>query len=1006
VALPFKLSDVESEERFRNLSYDEQQRVRQNYINRVLMPSEEWGNTSLEERQNIINAIQYRAPVLAGGEESSERVMALSQRLRSGDSNRQVLDEREMRQVYFEQSLHENAGILGWIVKGILGAGGPEYTESEKLDRQKAFQYFDSVAREIDPKFTRRTDIGVSLGSIAADIILTRGAASLALRGARAAGGVIGQSAGWLDDIMRGYGSLPGRPLRGGAELVKQSGVAKWLLTTALPQSIESGLDATAMTLREALNARYAEQNYGVEATMDFGNVAKTFGQNFAMDWAMWGAIRVVGGTFRGFQTILSKAVNSPRKAGVLTNATGDTVQLIDDLVTGRFRSLENYASLPDDVKRAFVTNKGKQILANFDQTNPDSVMQATLLAKGYDLEQVAGGWRLTSLDDGKVIGNYRSTDAAARRVFDDWAKVNLPEARPIVGGETFKIQEIVEETITRKDGITATDFDDIFRRVIGSDTASFTPAEIENFVSSGLGKRAMGQIEIRPVSNTEYMEAAAKGRTSFVNNKRMRVFRVPDNPLSTEIPRGMVAENLINGVYKMNLTPAQAKRFDSLVMGLGTGDALQQSRSAFKVFDSWIKKIDPQAQLVMQNNGRVLMRFGEMTGEYPDTYSAMAALFTDNYQVIKKLGDPATVDEFLKYAYRTQGQDFRRVIDPETGQEIVEVVKYTSGVPKEDAMEIIGRATSFDELMKTRPDLAPMLPDTAMEGVSVIDFKRGASLTVEQQSRIVTGSLSDLSGIEASHFVYEKLDDLIPVASETRAAHKYMLDFNTTSRRYKVTLPDYGLVRMFDNLDTAKKWATNQYNDWVSLRSLAAMKGFEVRSIGSDLLMRKAGDQAFMTVNSIDDMKKIIMEAPGFHAAGKEYLEEFGPAIRGLLPDDMKKMIDATDSLEDASLHTDWDFVQKMEETLMTPKRRKPPRSSDISVGILGARWRKSSMRSESLAHIGSSMMVRRLGSISTPERSKRRVLRWIPSSIRFLSLAGSSFFPCWKWICPTPCR
>jgi hypothetical protein len=229
-------------------------------------------------------------------------------------------------------------------------------------------------------------------------------------------------------NLARSAGNVLRMGVRGSLGSVAANNIggtfASWVVGRAIPEGVESLIDATAITgSRLAANdiesgiPRFIEPRESALA-----NIAIAFGSDFVQDLLIFGALSVVGNTIgaaargvfrgRGFST------DAIRKATADTPEMFD--QIMDDLAGGKWISKETADALHPDLWDNIV--EARRVIEAGNRLNdmsPEEAARMVALHRGYELRKVDGGWQLRSAGaDVPMEGTFNSPESAVWGLF------------------------------------------------------------------------------------------------------------------------------------------------------------------------------------------------------------------------------------------------------------------------------------------------------------------------------------------------------------------------------------------------------------------------------------------------------------------------------------------------------------------------------------------------------------------------------------------------------------
>lgn len=915
------IASLEASPEFQALDYAGQQRVRNGYFQEVVAADPQFQALDMQGKSSIYQRIMSRAPVLRTGESSAQELINLTEQIKAGDTSA----VQRARGEYVKQSLVDNSGVAGLLIRSFHETFREDpLTIEERQDRGRAFQYLDEQMKRVDPTFASTIDLVVPTGLTIADIAVGRLAAGAVLKGAKTLGGAVGKSAAWLDDLMGAYGTA-GRAQAGRAIYRGSNRVLQWATSSVLPQMIESGYDATVLTLRNMAQAKTNELNYGVIPEYTFKKIAQTWGQEFAVDLAFWAMLKVSGNTIKGMKASLSPLLMRTTASDIMGK---NTQEMVDNLRAGISMTQDQIAALPDEAKRTLMREVG---LLNLSREIPrwdteEAVFETVFAAKGETLQKIGDRFRVLDIDN-EVVGTYPSLREAVEDSIRKWEnRVGLPSKEAVPGdARRFEITEIVDATVKQANLTGPSEYQGVLDRLVGADTAirlgDEVPAEaIQQTFKELSGNNLDDLIRVQTVSNLEFRTSVANG-TALEVMPYGKTLKVPQTLDSPETMR-MFGESLSDAISQAGLSAPSRVRYRNYVKGIRSVTDLDFQRGAVDFYSNQLKQIDPEAKMTFKSDGTVDLNFQGQLTNHADTRGAMYSVFTRNIDKFDTKFE--TVDQFLKEAFAYNKLNLER-----QGEHLV--VRSKS--------RIIAQADSYEQLFRDRPDLIPQLPDSlAPRMVSFTPYVDGGA-KIEIRGPAYIADLRRVKELQANYFNTDDLDNLITINSEgDRIGH--LLEFNRRTRQYEVSLPEFGVKRRFADLDAAKAWAKQIPTDWADLQGVAGLKGIEVDNIAGTLLARQAGERHFKEFTSLDGLRKYIAEAPIQGKVGQEFLGQNAVSLRSALPEEYQRMLNIEELSDDMTLGSDFDFAKQFEE-LTIVKNYKKDRSPFQNFGFIGGHSR-----------------------------------------------------------------
>lgn len=894
------MAEFEQTEGFADLTYEQQQRARRGYIQRILSNKPEFAQASVQVKTEVTDTLLNRAPVLRTGESSAQEAINIAERVRRGDEK--ALEQAKGE--YAKQTIVENAGLIGWVVEKTLSLTGNlphPYTEEEGQDRRKAFDYLQRTVEEKAPGYSGAISVGVPIGMTIADIATGRIAAGSVVRGLKTAGGVVGKSARWFDDLMRTYGTVTGKAAAGTKNFLPPNAgqFTKWAVTSVLPQVAESGFDASIMTMRVLAQDAINERAFGEQTERTFGELAKTFGQEFAMDWMAMAAMRTLFNVGHGVKKATSGFFNAEK---VITGET--TEETLDGVVSGSLLSEGNWDALPTDLKQKMFREKGNILNREYNLHDYDDMGDIILTHNGFHVDRTGSRIVITRMKDG-VKSSYGDMREALEQTFrsslQDVETIGPVSSATIRRREFFDVgmsrgadKDYYNQVVSRLMG--ATDEAELFQRMQGRSIRGIL--DQSDWEKSVFGERL--NLNYRTVPESEYIQSLSR-KTGIDGGEIL----IPDT-VSSKQTMDLFSEEFFTSIAKKDLTPVQRSRYDEYVKGFRSAQNEAFQRGSISLFENQVKTLDPNATLKMTSEGKVrLTIFGE-SAEFVDTRAALVSTFTSNFDLIQKNTEFTDLTDYLKQAFKAQGQKME--VRGEDG-----ILRFNIENQKG---EHIFETTSLETMFKERPDLIPQLPEQMMPGVYYNPVQEGTSQLVAE-GKAFKGSINQIGKMQEDYF-QKSVDDAISkvlVEESGEGTMRNALSFDRLSHEYEVEIPEMGVKKFFEDLGQAKKFLSEQRETWEDFRTIGRLKGIETHSIGGRLFAQRFGSKELIEFDSVQALKNFIKNEPAYKEVGKDFLGAFGRGFNEFLPEDLQKMANTHGLGGNMAAHSDTQFMREFEE-------------------------------------------------------------------------------------------
>jgi hypothetical protein len=442
-----RLSDIEANPDFRNRPYGEQQRIRDAWVNDVLLKSPEYQAAPHEMKVRLLDDVQYRAPVFADPSHPAvQEAMGIAARAAAGDQ--EALADAKNRVLQHEatkDSFIQNIGLrtLSGITSLLYGknsdvAAQNDYETTYGAEGQKINSLLaQSIARS-DPEGFSSTMGGAAIGSFlvqALDFSAQMAAGAGELKAGAAAAGLLSRG------VEARVAAFAERMPFGVVQRTVQA------LGSHAPEALfSSALIGAETVLTDSM--RDGPEN------PSFSRIAEDFGRNIAFDYALWGSLKAMKTSYKALRFILT----DPAKTAAVQAAAQGVTDDVSKYIAAQYLKdapidTAVMANLPREAQDLLLNEAAKKhaVEQEVRAGTPDGRMHVLANACGFDVVyDPAKRFFITTAQDSDAQAAFKTREEVLQYTFKnrfEAPKASIGDAPTgaIRGMETIKLGERLE---------------------------------------------------------------------------------------------------------------------------------------------------------------------------------------------------------------------------------------------------------------------------------------------------------------------------------------------------------------------------------------------------------------------------------------------------------------------------------------------------------------------------------------------------------------------------------
>jgi hypothetical protein len=829
---------LNSDPRFSALSYEEQQKIRAQWAERNLPQDPQFTALNRAGQTMLFQRMVTQPPSFAQPSDFTNESMQIAQAAQAGDP--QALKDAAFQVAGVRAGM--NAGSIYQLVVNVAEkVTGMEDMADINLtdDDRKAVDYLQQVVMTSDNrKWWQAALINTApFVGIAANIASGRVAMQAPLAATRATGvrGLLFDRSGQLAaNTQRITGSMATSLAAG-----RGTRFATWAMRSALPEVIESGLDATMLAAGD-LFSRQLQRNapFGVQANKEFGQFALNFGLDFLGDMVFFGAANLIGTAAKaGLKVIRPRGF-----AGKAVEAVSDVD--FDDLAT-RFVSGQDvpkavWNSLPRPTQQTFLRLRRTFAAAkNLDEASPNDLARMVGLSHGYDMVSDAGKIQLKpvigKLDD--VPGAWANEQNALQALFK--AQSEAPSTTARMMDAALQNEAGIEAVSAFKfgDDIPNLDTLTVTRAFVPDANGQMNPRTVQVATRSllqraGVDPDELSKVVVKPVPADQYWQL------SDVARQKSKHLLMPDNIRTADQMRSFTqqfGDDLTSHLGTTKLKGRAARYVNDVTEGLETMPVA--SNPVFIEADAVRHGIDFQ---VLPNG---MYRVGS------ETVGSLAEAGDSVHRQILFSSEDSVRSAFRQYGFEfdqtEEGRWIARGRESKKGGDI-----FTG------SHETIQGAA--DELYSKgfRPRLSQE------KAANVIINAEGDGVEILHGGATIRGPLE---------YIRDYANKFRPDVSDAQILKKYrggdVIAKGKIDHVFRVTSPEWGVVKGFTSYKEAVEFVEKARNGVEDLLEIGLLKGVpDIRITGGRIVARRIGDTQphdFRTVRELKSWLKNLEPSP-----------------------------------------------------------------------------------------------------------------------------------------------
>jgi len=833
------LAEIEQEDRFSKLSYEEQKALRANWLDLYTKEVDPAIN-SLDNNtyKKIIDDIVNAPPVFEGnlsqyGLEKS--VLAEAVKRKDPVAKWQVFAD------IWGDSWFGRIGIARWLLEmtgsALEAVNVDAFNEALRLfypqtpDDEKARAYFmETALKDPDIKGTAKfANVGGAIAGTLTDIAIGR----------------LMTAPLWTQVTKNVLTPLT-------TSLVGKTKFSRWLIQSATPEMIRNSRDGVIGVVSEYLNDAFNQRNI---ASMEFPEQAKwaasTFGEYWLADMLMYGVLS----SFKAAGKAVFKVYGN--KVVPKLNAPIEDPQAMDNfiktLMNGGELDPKLWSQLPDSAREQFVRLQARNVvlknISKGEVPSVDDLNTWVAQSKGWDLVKENGVWKATKIvTDGMVEpttlkGAYSSSSDALKAAFK--FDTSLTDFTPTLDASVAKTNLQVRKVVTSKVDKA------IIRDKINPDA-----------VSLALEPTSAGVVQIDKVN--KYLENFSVGEGL---STPIRAVYVPSEKYFAA--KGKYPLDTVGAIpIPKQITPEQRKEFtkyfvDSIVEKLPkesklrgvTGaqivDQLSQIEHGYspEILKANIQKLFPNSQLRQNGEGFTLILNGQKI-DFPDTVSLGKFVFANQPpgEIVGQLKEYAA----KRLALHIEELDSGGFVVRQRGKILV-----TADTEADLIHEMYSKGW------------VPNLPDTLAPNVVQID---PFANTIRTTKTVMVGNARHIAD-ELSKFTDLRKEAKKQIVSYLPKDKVKEAVVTTVDSYLELVDPDLNITKRFKNREELVKYLRKSTDSIEKLEEIANLKGLFVAPVNGGWVVRDSlnPNSTLKTVSSLAELRNVIKQASPTPQIGKE---------------------------------------------------------------------------------------------------------------------------------------
>lgn len=833
---------LNSDERFRALSYEEQQKIRAQWAERNLPKDPTFSTLSPAAQAQAFQKLVTRPPAFAEQNEFVTETVGLAERARAGDFEALRAGAAQVAGYRATQNagpIYNMASALGEKL-GIEGAENVRPTEAGSED-EKALQYLQQVVQNSDDKtFWQGLLVGVSpFAGIATNI----------LSGRVAAGPMLAANAQW--------------GAQAAASRAAGSPFTRWMFRSAVPEVFESTLDGVMMTANDIVSQQLqANVPFGMEAKSRLGNIALNFGSNFAGDMLFFGAASLAGASFRTMRSTM-RGWGTKAAADV---SDADLNGMAQAMVSGENLPREVLDLIPEESRSTFMRYKRAFAAAdNLDEMSVADRAQFVALGKGHEIVKDGQTFVVRDTVTGATIpGRFSNETRALRGLMDFMESPPAQKARALDMAATNEVSVQRLARVRFGEQLPELDANTLARTLTPGEGGRLNPQPIQTATRSmvqqaGGGADIASKVEVRSVPAEAYWKMSDEARV-----QGSRIY-VPETVRTTEDMTRFL-DRYTADVGKLVPEGTEAVRRYATDVGQRVGEVQSATNPMYVEANAVRNGVD------FQPMGNGSFRVGnEVVGSIKEADEAVQRqiLFASEDAIHEAYG--------RQFGFEFVQRDGMWHVRGKQAEKGGNVLTGNHSTPEAAAREL------WDKGFKPRV--------TQTNAPHIVITPEGDGLEIRKlegmaESNVVSGPIEYVRDFAKRYFAD------IPEAKILRQFGSNHI--GKVENVYRVVSPEWGVISEFTSFGKAEKFLKASRDSLESLQEMGLLKGVPDISInGGQIVARPIGEKArhFETVGALKDWLKAKVPDPVWQKELSNFDTETIRRVWDDMPDEYREM-------------------------------------------------------------------------------------------------------------------
>lgn len=816
---------LNADPRFTALPYDEQQKIRAQWAQRNLPLDPQFMQLSSDGQTGLFQRMVTQPPAFTQTSDFVKETLQLAQGIQQGDPEALRLSSFQIAGVRASQ----NAGPLYRLAVGVGETLFPDLEGMADInlsdDDKKAATYLQQQFQQSDDKtFWQSALVGTApFVGLAANIASGRVAAQAPLAAVRPTG-YAGMLFGRSGQAAAGTQAITGS-LSTGLAAGRATRFGTWMMRSALPEAVESGLDAAMMSANDLITGQLQQNTpFGLDAKSTFGQLALNFGANFVGDMVFFGVTNLLGSSLRAGAKTFRRRGYAPKALAASTDE--EFAVMASQFMQGKDLPQEVFASLPRETQQTFLRLKRVFAAANnLDDASPNDIARMVGLRRGYDMINDGGQIRLRPVTGNDYIDGAWSSETRALR--------GLYEFESVPTATSAKVMDVVLNNEAGIERVSRFEFGDrlpdmdtqtLARAFVPDASGQINPQTVRVATRSMLQKVGLDPDALAKV-NVKQIPAEAYWKMSDAGRRRTKQLLVPD-VVRTADDMTKFTERYSSDMMRLVPEGAQASNIKYI------NDAMEAVGPAPSPLNPSYVEADAIAQgvqLELLSNG--LYRIGS------DTFNSLedAADYLHSRSILSS--EDSIRNAFGKqygfvFEQADDGQWFARGKGTEKGGNI-----FTGG-------------------------------HTSIEGAARELYEKGFRPKLGQEKALNTIINAEGTGIEISQgairgpleYIRDYAKRFVAGTSDAQILRTFGTDTiskGNIENVFRVTSPQWGVVKEFSSYKKATEFLQKSRNRIEDLLEIGLLKGVpDIRITGGRIVARAVGEAQPYDFDSVKQLR------------------------------------------------------------------------------------------------------------------------------------------------------